>query len=552
MPDPILFVVDHDPEILKCIAGALERRFGADYQVLTDCSPSSALARMRQACGRGEQVALVLADVWTEEMPGIEFLDRAREACPRASRCVLVGWGDPQGFAQVRRALVTGQVETFLIRPCDDPEERLYPVVSEILGRWARTNRPRVAAVLRIVGERWSRRCHEIRDLLERAGIGYEFWAHDSEKGLQMLEEAGHEGALPAVFFGPQVLADPTNSQIALVLGARLDPEEDLYDLVIVGAGPAGLASAVHGAANGMKTLVVERSAVGGQAGTSSMIRNYLGFPRGITGAELAAHAREQAMSLGAEIIVTRGVVGLEKDGRDTVLTLAGDGKVRAKSVIVATGVSYNRLEVEGVGALIGKGVFYGTGASEAPAFAGKDVFVVGGGNSAGQAAVYLARFACSVTVLVRGAALDMSDYLVRQIERTPSITVRLNTKIVRAEGTSRLEALEICDGASRTAERVPAAALFVLIGAGPHTDWLAGKLQRDQQGYVMTGRHVTRGGASQPDWPAERLPYQFETSLPGVFAIGDVRHQAPRGVTAAVYEGTTAVWSAKEYLAEE
>jgi thioredoxin reductase (NADPH) len=392
MPDPIIFVVDHDPEILKCIAEALERRFGADYRILTDESPTAALTRLERACEHGQQVALVIADIWTSEMSGLEWLERAREACPKASRCVLVGWGDGAGFVQVRHAIVSGLVDTFLIRPCDDPEERLYPVVSEILGRWSRANRPRMAPVLRIVGERWSRRCHEIRDLLERAGIGYDFRAHDSDEGRRLLQEVAHAGCLPAVIFGTQVLCDPTNSQIAQTLGARLDPEEALYDLIIVGAGPAGLASAVHGAANGMSTLVVERSTVGGQAGTSSMIRNYLGFPRGITGAELAAQAREQALSLGAEIIVTRGVVGLVKDGRETVVTLAGNSTVRARSVIVATGVSYNRLEVEGVGALIGKGVFYGTGASEAAAFAGKNVFVVGGGNSAGQAAVHLAR----------------------------------------------------------------------------------------------------------------------------------------------------------------
>ncbi len=552
MPDPILFVIDHDPEVLKCIAGALERRFGADYRILTDSSPISALSRLEQACERGEQVALVVADIWTSEMSGLEWLARAREACPKAARCVLISWGDADGFIQVRRALVAGDVETFLIRPCDDPEERLYPVVSEILGRWSRANRPRVAPVLRIVGERWSRRCHEIRDLLERAGIVYEFRAHDSDEGRRILREVGHDGRLPAVIFGPRVVCDPTNGEIAEVLGARLDPEEELYDLIIVGAGPAGLASAVHGAANGMKTLVVERSAVGGQAGTSSMIRNYLGFPRGITGAELAAYAREQAISLGAELIVTRGVVGLAADGRDKVLILAGGRDVRARSVIVATGVSYNKLEVEGVGALIGKGVFYGTGMSEAAAFVGREVFVVGAGNSGGQAAVNLARYASNVTIVVRGTELTMSDYLLRQIERTPTIHVRYNAQIVRAEGGSRLEALHIADAASRTTERVPAAALFVLIGAGAHTDWLAGLLQRDEHGYVVTGRHVTRGGGNQPDWVQDRAPYQFETSLPGVFAVGDVRHQAPRGVTAAVYEGTTAVWSAKEYLAEE
>jgi thioredoxin reductase (NADPH) len=552
MLEPIIFVIDRDPMVLKCIAGALERRFGSDYQILTECSPTAALARLDQACGNGEQVALVIADIWTSEMSGLTWLERAREACPKAARCVLVGWGDSEGFAQVRRALVTGQVETFLIRPCDDPEERLYPVVGEILGRWARAHRPPVAPVLRIVGERWSKRCHEIRDLLERAGIAYDFRPNDSDEGQRIVHEVGHAGALPAVIFGTRALGNPTNSEIAAMLGARLDPEEELYDLLVVGAGPAGLACAVHGAANGMKTLVVERSAVGGQAGTSSMIRNYLGFPRGITGAELAAYAREQALSLGAEIIVTRGVVGLAAAGREKIVTLAGGREVRARSVILATGVSYNRLEVEGVGALIGKGVFYGTGASEAAAFAGKDVFVVGGGNSAGQAAVHLARYASTVTLVVRGAELAMSDYLVRQIERTPCITVRLNARVVRAEGTARLEALEIADSTRGKTQRVAAAALFVLIGAGAHTEWLNSMLQRDEHGYVRTGRHVDLGINGTPEWDQDRAPYQFETSLPGVFAVGDVRHQAPRGVTAAVYEGTTAVWSAREYLAEE
>src|SRR5262249_35453834 len=530
----------------------LERRFGADYQVLTECSPTAALARLGGACGRGEQGGLVIAGIWTSEMSGPPLLGPARAGGPQAPRCALGRLGGYEGFAQVRRALVTGQVETFLIRPCTDPEERLYPVVGEILGRWARAHRPPAAPVLRIIGERWSKRCHEIRDLLERAGIAYDFRPNDSEVGRQILQEVGHTGALPAVIFGARALGNPTNSEIAAMLGARLDPEEEMYDLLVVGAGPAGLACAVHGAANGMKTLVVERSTVGGQAGTSSMIRNYLGFPRGIPGAGRAASAGERALSLGAEIIVPRGVVGLAADGRDKVVTLAGGLDVRARSVIIATGVSYNRLEVEGVNALIGKGVFYGTGASEAAAFAGKNGFVVGGGNSAGQAAVHLARYASTVTLVVRGPELAMSDYLVRQIERTPCITVRFNAQVVRAEGGARLEALEIADSVSRKTERLAAAALFVLIGAGAHTDWLTGMLQRDEHGYVKTGRHVNLGIGGEPEWDLDRAPSQFETSLPGVFAVGDVRHQAPRGVTAAVYEGTTAVWSAREYLAEE
>ena len=314
MPDPIILVVDHDPETLKCVAQALERRFGADYQIVTDGSATSALSRLEQACGRGEKVALIIADVWMTEMSGLDWLARVREACPKASRCALISYGDPEAFALVHRALTLGQVESFLIKPCDDPEERLYPVVTEILARWSRTSRPRVP-LLKIVGERWSQKCHEMRDLLERSGLPFAFHSHESEEGRQLLQETGHTGRLPAVIFGGRVLADPTPTEVAEALGARVEPEADLYDLIVIGAGPAGLATAVHAAAQGLKTLVVERQTVGGQAGTSSMIRNYFGFPRGISGAELASQAREQAISLGAEIIVTRGVVGLATSG---------------------------------------------------------------------------------------------------------------------------------------------------------------------------------------------------------------------------------------------
>jgi len=551
MPDPILFVVDDEPAMLKCLSEALERRFGADYRVVTDPSPLAALARLEQACGRGEEVALVIANLRTAEMPGLEWLARARDLCPKSARCVLVGYGDSDGFAQVRRALALGQVETFLMRPCDNPEERLYPVVGEILSRWSRTARPRVP-VLRIVGERWSPRCHEMRDLLERASIPYAFYGHGSDEGQRLLEKVGHRGALPAVIFGGTVLANPTNLEIAEMLGARTEPEADFYDLIVIGAGPAGLATAVHAASDGLKTLVVERQTVGGQAGTSSMIRNYFGFPRGISGAQLAGHAHEQAISLGAEFIVTRGVSGLSEDENGKIVTLAGGRTVRAKAVVIATGVSYNRLGVEGVDALVGKGVFYGAATAEAPAFTGHEVFVVGAGNSAGQAAIHVARYAAHVTILVRGSKLTMSDYLVRQIERTDNITIRFDTQVIRAEGTARLEALTIKETSSGKTERVAAGALFVLIGAGPHTAWLEDIVQRDEQGFIRTGRYVVRGIGGRPEWLEYRAPHTLETSMPGVFAVGDVRHRSLRGVTAAVADGAVAISSVREYLAAE
>jgi thioredoxin reductase (NADPH) len=548
MREPILFVVDEDPEALTAVATALERRFGADYRVLTEASPAAALERLGRACEQGEPVALVLAGVSTAEMTGLDWLARVHDLCPRAARCALISYGAGPTYPVVRRALVLGQLDSYLLKPIGDPEDRLYPIVSEMLGSWARATRPRVP-VLRIVGDRWARRSHELRDLMERASVPYEFCPHDAEEGRRLLAERGHAGPLPAVIFRDQCLADPTDGEVARMLGAGTHPMGGLYDLLVIGAGPAGLAAAVYGASDGMRTLVVERQVAGGQAGTSFMIRNYLGFPRGITGAELAARAQEQAISLGAEFLLTTGVVGVAAHDGERVVTLDDGTEIRARAVVIAAGVSYNRLQIDGLDALLGKGVYYGSSTAEAPAHAGRDVFVVGGGNSAGQAAVHLARYAATVTVLVRGGGLTMSDYLVKQIERTPNVRMRFNTELVRAEGTGRLQALHVRDTAHHTTERLAAAALFVLIGAGPHTDWLDKTVQRDERGHVLTGRHVVRDAAATPEWPLERPPYTLETSLPGVFAAGDVRHNSPRGVAAAVADGATASRSVFEYL---
>ena len=541
MREPIVFVLDEDPSALVALTSALQRRFGADYQILADGDPGSAATTLAKASDGGAQVALVIAT-------SLDWLVQVHDICPHASRCVLVRYGDGASYPTVRRAIVLGQVDTFLLKPVVDPEDRLYPVVAEILGRWTRTARPRMA-LLHLVGERWAHRCHELRDVLERSSVPYEFHTHDSEDGRRLLAQAGHTGRLPAVIFGDRCLCDPTNVEIAEMLGARTRPEGGLYDLVVVGGGPAGLAAAVYGAADGLRTLVIERQAVGGQAGTSSMIRNYLGFPRGITGAELAQRAQEQAASLGAEFILTRGVTGLEANGVERVVFLEEGLEVRARAVVIATGVSYNRLAVDGLTALVGKGVFYGAATAEAPAFTGHDIFVVGGGNSAGQAAVHLAKFAGTVTLIVRSDALAMSDYLVRQIARTVNIHIRLDSELVSTEGTRRFEAVHVMNTATGVTERLAGAAMFVLIGAGPHTAWLPKTIQRDSQGHIFTGRHVVRGEAGTAAWSEEREPYMLETSLPGVFATGDVRHRSPRGVAAAVADGAIAIRSVREYL---
>jgi thioredoxin reductase (NADPH) len=548
MTKPILFVVDDDREALASVATALERRFGADYQIWTEECPTAALARLGRACQEGDPVAVVMAGVSTTETTALQWLERVHELCPQASRCALISYGDGPTYPVIRRGLVLGQVDTYLLKPLGDPEERLYPVVSEILGAWVRGTRPRVP-ILKVVGERWSARSHELRDLLERASVPYEFRAHDCDEGQRLLRDAGHTGPLPAVIFREHCLADPTDGEIARMLGAGTHPAGDLYDLVVIGAGPAGLAAAVYGASDGLRTLVVERQVAGGQAGTSFMIRNHLGFPRGISGAELAARAQEQAISLGAEFLLTTGVAGVTSHDRERVVTLANGAEIRARAIVVATGVSYNRLDIDGLDRLLGKGVYYGSSTAEASAHAGRDVFVVGGGNSAGQAAVHLARYAATVTVLVRSGGLTMSDYLVKQIERTDNVRILFNAEIVRAEGKHRLEALHVRDTARGSTERLAAAALFVLIGAGPHTGWLDKTLQRDERGHVLTGRHVVRGEAGQPEWPEERAPLTLETSLPGVFAAGDVRFNSPRGVAAAVADGATTARSIYEYL---
>jgi thioredoxin reductase (NADPH) len=548
MLEPIIFLVDNDLDTLGTVAAALDRRFGIDYRILTESSPSAALARLAEACEGAEPVALVIAGVATPEMTALDWLEQVHDLCPSAARCALVSYGDGPTYPVVRQALMRGHVDTYLMKPLGNPEERLYPVVAEILGTWARITQPSVPLV-KIVGERWAPRSHELRDMLERASVPYQFCACDSEEGRRVLRESGHAGALPAVIFRDRCLADPSNGEVALLLGAGSHPVGGLYDLVVIGAGPAGLAAAVYGAADGLRTLVIERQVAGGQAGTSAMIRNYLGFPRGITGAELASRAQEQAIALGAEFLITTDVIGIAACGAERIITLAEGTAVRARTVIIATGVAYNRLRAEGVHDLLGKGVFYGSTTAESAAQSGRDVFVVGGGNSAGQAAVHLARYAASVTLLVRGGGLTMSGYLRNQISRSDNIRFRYNVEIERAEGKRRLEALHVRDCATGAVERLAAAAVFVLIGAGPKTDWLDKAVQRDDKGHILTGRHVDRDGSGDSAWPEDREPLQLETSLPGVFAAGDVRYRSPRGVAAAIADGAIAVRSIWDYL---
>jgi thioredoxin reductase (NADPH) len=433
-------------------------------------------------------------------------------------------------------------------------EEHLYLPVSEQLAQWIRaTGQPGFVAI-GIVGDQWTPRSHEIRDLLDRNTIPYQFHAHDSAGGRQLLRETGQPAArLPVlVLFDGRVLIDPTNSEVAEAIGVPTRPEPGSYDVIVVGAGPAGLSAATYGASEGLRTLLLEPEALGGQAGTSSLIRNYLGFPRGISGRVPAQWASQQATLFGASFVYARAT-GIRPAGRDHLVTLADGGEAVGRTVIIATGATYRRLEAQGVDELLGAGVFYGAAVSEAPATTGSQVFVVGAGNSAGQAALHLAKYAGQVTLLVRGRSLGhtMSDYLIKEIQASGIIAVRLGTQVVGAGGVGRLEHLTLRDARTEATEKVPAAALFILIGAQPHTGWLAGTVERDQQGFVLTGHDLLHDGQPPPGWPLERLPLLLETSIPGVFAAGDVRHRSIKRVASAVGEGSIAIQLVHQHLGE-
>jgi thioredoxin reductase (NADPH) len=553
---PALLVVDADDEARENVASALIRRFGADYQVKTADSAASGLRSLDQLAAEGVDLGLVAADYRLPGTDGIEFLAQAHIRHPAASRALLIdmdtrGTRIPFGeLVALQRATALGRIDFWLVNGWQSPEELLYPRVQEALSEWTRINRPQ-HEVIRIVGELWSPRCHDLRESLSRNTVPFGFYPVDSSAGIRLMRDHGVDAShLPAVIFRDgTVLRDPTLVEVADALGVQTRTPTDLYDLAIVGAGPAGLAAAVYGSSEGLRTLVIEHQAIGGQAGSSSMIRNYLGFPRGVSGSELTFRAWEQALVFGTQFLFMQRANGLTARGTELVIRLANGTEARARAVIIAAGVSYRRLEIPALNRLLGAGVFYGAAGVEAPAVKGDEVYVVGGANSAGQAALHLARFAARVTLLVRGTSLEdsMSDYLIQQIRATPNVDVRLRTQIVDGRGDDRLEALVIEHIDTGATAEVDAAAVFVMIGAEPRTEWLQGMVQRDDRGFVMTGREIDRG-----DWPLERAPLSFETSVPGVFAVGDVRHGAVMRVASAAGEGSVAVGSVHRYLADQ
>jgi thioredoxin reductase (NADPH) len=542
---PVILVVDDEPDLLGRLAADLRRRFDRDYQIVAHTSAQAALAELAQMRQAAQPVALVIADQWMPELPGVELLGRAHEIDPEAMRALLVAWGDRSAGPTVLQGCAFGRLDNYILKPWTPAEVHLYPQVGDFLVGWARAHGPRMELV-RVIAADPSPRAHELRHLLERNGIPHGFYAAESEHGRRLLRETALSAErLPIVLLlDGRALVDPSNAELSDALGVvnalgmtAASGRRAAYDLAVVGAGPSGLAAAVYAASEGLRTVVIERDVIGGQAGASSLIRNYLGFPRGITGAELAQRAFQQGWLFGAEYVLARGVSRLTPRGQGFEIGLEDGTSFDARSVLIASGARYRRLGVPSVERLVGAGVFY-TVAGDASLFKGRDAIVAGGGNSAGQAVVHLAHHAHRVTLLCRADSLEahMADYLVQEIRRARNVEVRVATEIVDAEGERALEGLRLFDRARGTRETLPATTLFVLVGADPHTDWLADAVARDDHGFVLTGREL---GERTP-----RAPLPYETSMPGVFAVGDVRSGSSKRLASAVGEGAAAVTS--------
>lgn len=545
-----MLVVDDDLRARRGLERVLARRFGGDYRVLGEPSGQDALNLLRQLGDAGTDVALVLADQWMPGLTGIDLLALTRDLHPRARRILLIDYGDRSCQRPILQAMALGHIEHFLPKDSSFPEQWLYPSVSEYLSAWSKS-RGGFEAV-RVVGDQWSPRSHELREKLGRNGVPYGFYDAHSERGRRLLRDAGLDGSrLPVVLhIGGGVLVDPTDVEVAQACGVRTSPARDDYDLAIVGGGPAGLAAAVSAASEGLRTAVVEPYSVGGQASASALIRNYLGFPRGISGAQLTVSAYEQAWVFGVDFVFMREAQRLRREGDRVTVALSGGEPLCGRAVLIATGMAYRRLDAPGLSALEGAGVFYGSAAGEAAAMEGLTVYVAGAGNSAGQAALHLARHARRVELIARGPSLErtMSDYLIKEIAAASNVVVNTNTIVVDGHGVRRLEGLTLRNLVTGQERTVPTAALFVLIGGAPHTEWLAGTVQRDERGFILTGRDLRPD--QRPAWPLERPPLPRETSCPGVFAAGDVRHGSVKRMASAVGEGAQSVQQIHEYLA--
>ncbi|MCC6791189.1 MAG: FAD-dependent oxidoreductase, partial [Thermomicrobiales bacterium] len=546
MANPALIAVDDDPEVLRTVQRDLRRAFGNDYRVLAADSPEVAIRTTEQLVEREEPVALFLVDQRMPGMTGVELLGRLRALVPDARRALLTAYADTDAAI---RAINDVRLDHYLMKPWDPPEQELFPVIGDLLDSWRATYRKPFDGI-KVIGNRWSPASHELRSFLARNQVPY-FWA-DVEEYPDAARKCGFDpetAVLPIVRLqNGECIQAPTTQEVAAKIGLRVQPELRFYDLIVVGGGPAGLAGAVYGTSEGLSTALIEREAPGGQAGMSSRIENYLGFPSGVSGADLARRAVTQARRFGTELITPQEVVSLKIDGGYKQVTLADGSEIASHALLVASGVSYRSLHAPGLERLTGAGVYYGAATLDGENCRDGEVFIVGGANSAGQAAVFFSKYAGRVTMLVRGPSLarEMSRYLVDRIEQTPNIEVRTRVTVAGAHGDDHLDAVSIRDETTGEVETHPALGLFIFIGAAPRTDWLGSAVARDERGFVLSGPDLPAGS-----WPLERDPYLLEASVPGVFVAGDVRHGSVKRVASGVGEGSIAISFVHQYLAE-
>jgi thioredoxin reductase (NADPH) len=555
MPKPVLLSVDDDSDVLRAIERDLRSQYGAEYRVMGSDSPESALSILKQLKVRNDSVALLLADQRMPRMDGVQFLQEAMRIYPDAKRALLTAYADTNAAIS---AINEAGINYFFMKPWDPPADRLYPQLDDLLDDWQASYRPQFEGI-RVLGTRWSPRSYELRDFLARNHVPYqwidvEFSASDPET-KRLLEVLGPEASsLPVVLFpdGTKLL-DSLPAQVAQKVGLRTRAQTTFYDLAIVGGGPAGLAAAVYGASEGLHTVIIEREAPGGQAGMSSRIENYLGFPTGLSGGDLARRAVVQARRFGVEILSPQEVLGVRMEGPYRIIKLADESEVSCHALMIASGVQWRRLEAPGVDRLQGAGVYYGGGTTEALSCKGEIVYVVGGANSAGQAAMNFAKYAERVVMLVRGTSLasTMSQYLIDQIEKTPNIQLWAHASVAEVHGESHLEEISVLCSDTNKIERVPASAMFIFIGALPRTDWLTDLVERDERGFILTGPDLIRDGQRPKGWTIDRDPFLLETNVPGIFAVGDVRHGSIKRVASGVGEGSVAVQFIHQYLSK-
>jgi thioredoxin reductase (NADPH) len=548
MARPILLSIDDDANVLEAVVQDLRREYGATYRIMRAASGQAALEMLAQLKARQEPVALLLSDQRMPGLSGVEFLERSRAIYPEAKRVLLTAYADTEAAIQ---AINAARIHYYLNKPWDPPEEKLYPVLTDLLEDWQAGYVPPFEG-LRVIGHRWSPTDHQVRSFLSRNHVPYR-WLDiaGNEDAVKLLKDRQLDpNQLPVVLFADgSSLVDPKPGELAARVGLSTQAAEDFYDMVVVGAGPAGLAAAVYGASEGLRTLVIEPVAPGGQAGSTSRIENYLGFPSGITGADLGRRALVQASRFGAEFLSQRAT-GLRVDGQYRMVQMADGREVSTHVVLLAPGVQYRKLDIPGGDRLSGRGIYYGAALVEAVSCQDEEVFIVGGANSAGQAALHFAKYACKVTMLVRGEGLSatMSKYLIDEIERTSNIVLTAKTQVVAVEGEERLEALQL--HGPHGEYRVPATSMFVFIGAAPRTEWLPASILRDEQGFILAGPDLRTEGKLPTQWREAREPFLLESSIPGVFVAGDVRHGSIKRVASAVGEGSIAVQFAHQYLA--